>query len=353
MHPFGGTPVCPRCSKAVYAAEQTMGPGRKLYHKPCLACKSCGKRLDSYNLLEHDEEPYCKVCHVKLFGTRDLRQANLPHRDEFMNTPPASPVRANTFALGANRAASPPTLPPRNNNTSYGNSGGPPLLVRRHVTGGAALDRGTSPPPMLLKPTRTLSPGREREQRSRPASLLQATEQMQRVGEAAEETTITEEPATVMPTHVGRGVGGLPRTIPLSQQAAQNQADTSAGNDAADRGRRAVPLSLAPSMTGTRYGAALGGTVPLSPTMTGAPGRQWGGGTPRCGRCGQAVYFAEQVKAVGKTWHKACLRCAACGNTLDSGRVADKEGEPFCHRCYGKNFGPQGSGYALLGKPGG
>lgn len=22
MHPFGGTPICPRCSKAVYAAEQ-------------------------------------------------------------------------------------------------------------------------------------------------------------------------------------------------------------------------------------------------------------------------------------------------------------------------------------------
>jgi len=22
MHPFGGTPICPRCSKAVYLAEQ-------------------------------------------------------------------------------------------------------------------------------------------------------------------------------------------------------------------------------------------------------------------------------------------------------------------------------------------
>ncbi|KAI0632905.1 hypothetical protein C8Q77DRAFT_1058798 [Trametes polyzona] len=357
MHPFGGTPVCPRCTKAVYAAEQIMGPGRK----PCLACKSCGKRLDSLNLLEHDEEassrPSSKNCHVKLFGTRDLRQANLPHRDEVLNfTPPSSPLRANSF--GTNRAASPPALPARNTpNTSTAasrtNGTAPPLPVRRHATGGGSLDRRTSPPPMLLKPTRTLSPNRE-QQRSRPASLLQATEQMQALrevgeekeqveaGESAEREPVeSQPPPPITPTHVGRGAGGLPRTIPLNANAAP----------------RTVTLPLAPSMTGTRYGAALGGSVPvLAPSMTGASpgaGRQWGGGTPRCGRCGQAVYFAEQVKAVGKTWHKGCLRCTECGHTLDSGRLADKEGEPFCHRCYGKRFGPQGSGYALLGKPGG
>ena len=78
--------------------------------------------------------------------------------------------------------------------------------------------------------------------------------------------------------------------------------------------------------------------------------------------------------AVGKTWHKACLRCTECGKTLDSGQLVDKDNDPFCRRCYGKvclsarhlsliwqaqllmesqKFGPQGSGYALLGKPGG
>ena len=25
MHPFGGIPICPRCEKAVYAAEQVSG----------------------------------------------------------------------------------------------------------------------------------------------------------------------------------------------------------------------------------------------------------------------------------------------------------------------------------------
>ncbi|OJT01578.1 Cysteine and glycine-rich protein 2 [Trametes pubescens] len=341
-----------------------MGPGRK----PCLACKSCGKRLDSFSLVEHDEEPYCKNCHVKLFGTRDLRHANLPHRDD-LTSPPSSPIRSGFN--GGNRAASPPTLPSRQNSNSHaysnslsgqgtnGNGNAPPLPIRRHATGGAALERGgaSSPGPGLLKPTRTLSPGgREREQRSRPASLLQATEQMQRIADVAdEEAAEAEEDVSPIPTHVGRGAGGLPRTIPLAPPAHQSPAPAPAPTPAEDRGRRTMPLPLAPSMTGTRYSAALGGGgtgggPPLSPTMT---GRQWGGGTPRCGRCGQAVYFAEQVKAVGKTWHKGCLRCAECGHTLDSGKVADKEGEPFCHRCYGKRFGPQGSGYALLGKPGG
>ncbi|OSC99973.1 LIM-domain-containing protein [Trametes coccinea BRFM310] len=370
MHPFGGTPICPRCTKAVYAAEQIMGPGRKLYHKPCLACKNCGKRLDSFSLVEHNEEPYCKNCHVKLFGTRDLRHANLPHRDDLLGSPPASPVRPTSFGL--NRAASPPPIGSRAN--SSGNGTAPPLPVRRHVTGGAALERTTSPPPTLLKPTRTLSPGRE--QRSRPTSLLQATEQMQQ----ALRDVVEEEPERpvkdtedegedwqppVTPTHVGRSAGGLPRTIPLapsagaaSQQSTPAPQGTPNANDA-DRGRRIVPLPLAPSMTGTRYGAALGGSVsvPLSPTMTGRAGggSPWGAGgaTPRCGRCAKPVYFAEQVKAVGKTWHKGCLRCAECGHSLDSGRLAEKEGEPFCQRCYAKRFGPQGSGYALLGKPGG
>ncbi len=84
------TPRCAKCDSPVYAAEQVLGPARKPYHKPCLACTHCNKRLDSYSLLEHDTEPFCKPCHVKAFGTVDLRSANLPVA--------ASPSRA-SFAL--------------------------------------------------------------------------------------------------------------------------------------------------------------------------------------------------------------------------------------------------------------
>lgn len=35
---------------------------------------------------------------------------------------------------------------------------------------------------------------------------------------------------------------------------------------------------------------------------------KWGG-TDGCPRCGKAVYFAEEVRALGKKFHKLCLAC--------------------------------------------
>ena len=37
-------------------------------------------------------------------------------------------------------------------------------------------------------------------------------------------------------------------------------------------------------------------------------GGRWGGGDA-CPRCCKQVYFAEEVRAVGKKWHKMCLSC--------------------------------------------
>lgn len=67
--PIGsGAPQCARCGKVVYMAEQVVGPYSKPYHKPCLTCVVCNKRLDSTLLLEHDGEPYCKSCHKTHLG---------------------------------------------------------------------------------------------------------------------------------------------------------------------------------------------------------------------------------------------------------------------------------------------
>ncbi|KAH7911798.1 hypothetical protein BJ138DRAFT_1005893 [Hygrophoropsis aurantiaca] len=360
MHPFGGTPVCPRCHKAVYAAEQTMGPGRKLYHKPCLACMTCNKRLDSLTLVEHDQEPYCKTCHVRNFGTRDLRQANLPQRADLAGSPisapsplPASPVRS---AFPTQRGCGYGDAIQRNGSRSP---------VRFHNTGTGRYE--TMSPPPILKANASLPSKYNRSPMNPSVDLLPEVEDEDN-HESLEGHVSPLFTGTT--TNSGRGPGGLPRTVPLSPSKSGHdcsKADTLLPgginedvnqSSSATPGRFNIsarspekvttPLPLRPTATGTRYGIALaGGNSP-------SPAKQWGGGTtPICPRCGKSVYFAEQMKAIGQTWHKGCLRCTECNTLLDSKRLTEKDGNPLCHRCYSKLHGPQGSGYALLGKVGG
>lgn len=65
-----------------------------------------------------------------------------------------------------------------------------------------------------------------------------------------------------------------------------------------------------------------------------------------CPRCKKLVYFAEEIRALGRKWHKLCLKCAECNKLLDSTTCTDHQGEAFCKACYGKNFGPKGYGFA-------
>ncbi|KAI0255490.1 hypothetical protein BJV78DRAFT_1119279 [Lactifluus subvellereus] len=356
MHPFGGTPKCPRCSKAVYAAEQVMGPGRKAPvipdPQPCLTCTTCGVRLDSFRLLEHDEEPYCKNCHSKNFGTRDLRQANLPHN---VGDASLSPSRAAGTSPSSpppqRRVASPPLLSPQasgRNDPLF-----PPTPVGRKDT--VTFGVSTSTPGPLLRPTRVLSPTR-----------VAFSPDLEQTDGTDNSTDQGSDDSQFTPSHAGRSEGGLPRTVPLTgtpervASPTKRPAPTSSNPATLGRtlslglnGTTGTPkiAPLASSTTGTRYGAGLMGE--LRSTPTGSPARQWGSGTPQCPRCSKSVYFAEQVKAIGKTWHKACLRCSECGTSLDSNRLTEKDGDPLCHRCYNKLHGPAGSGYALLGKAGG
>ncbi|KAJ3244192.1 Cysteine and glycine-rich protein 1 [Chytriomyces hyalinus] len=66
---FGGAPSCVRCSKSVYMAEQIAGPGG-MWHKTCLNCKECNRKLDSTNLTERNNEAFCKTCYAKLYGPK-------------------------------------------------------------------------------------------------------------------------------------------------------------------------------------------------------------------------------------------------------------------------------------------
>lgn len=47
--------ICPCCDKAVYSAEKAAISGKngEVWHKQCLKCTSCKKRLDSMTFNEH------------------------------------------------------------------------------------------------------------------------------------------------------------------------------------------------------------------------------------------------------------------------------------------------------------
>jgi hypothetical protein len=68
--------VCVGCGKTVYAAELVLGAGNK-YHKMCLKCCQCGKRLDSTNMADRNFDLYCKGCYSKSFGPKGFGYSNL------------------------------------------------------------------------------------------------------------------------------------------------------------------------------------------------------------------------------------------------------------------------------------
>ncbi|KAI6030291.1 hypothetical protein EDC04DRAFT_2711240 [Pisolithus marmoratus] len=349
-----------------------MGPGRNLYHKPCLACTSCSKRLDSLTLLEHDQMPYCKNCHVRLFGIRDLRQANLPDKEDLSNLPFSSPsIRLAHGSLVNTPTGSPVRSTystPLAHSRTYGSTdlststtSGSRSPIRTHFTGTG----GATP---VLRANSTLPTRFSRAFPSSPAPELASSEtdevidvEMPETNEVPDPITMTFEENTPCMQHTRDFQTSSPMLFsqPKCTPDSSNPPD---GFHDASMERPASPLKpsstglitaanispLKQTSTGTRYGMALGGAGT-------SPVKSWGlgGATPVCPRCGKNVYFAEQMKAIGKTWHKGCLRCSSCNTLLDSKRLNEKDGEPLCGRCYSKLHGPQGSGYALLGKAGG
>ncbi|KAL0952309.1 hypothetical protein HGRIS_006598 [Hohenbuehelia grisea] len=343
---------------------------------------TCNKRLDSRTLLEHNQEPYCKTCHVKNFGTRDLRQANLPHRTSTElpgnSVPPplppspmkkafTQPSGVVSDSLNGSFDYAPP-LPFRSSSTpGRGDVTKPSVASSVNGANGHAVSAGSlteaSVPSGQAGVSSISSPGLSFESAEVEADV-EATEALDTVP-----TNVMRAPP-IPPRSSGMAAshtGSFPSpAIPLTptrtgffaerrMHYSSNSVDTSFVSPGPGTPSRVTAnltgiRPLVPSATGTRYGSALGGTPGSM-----SPVRKWNTGTsnPMCPRCSKTVYFAEQVKAIGKTYHKGCLRCSQCSTLLDSTRLTEKEGQPFCHRCYSKVHGPQGSGYALLGKAGG
>uniref|UniRef100_A0A3Q3NES9 Cysteine and glycine-rich protein 1 n=1 Tax=Labrus bergylta TaxID=56723 RepID=A0A3Q3NES9_9LABR len=65
----GGSDVCPRCGKTVYAAEKVIGGGN-VRDLSLLRCAKCGKGLESTTVADRDGEIFCKGCYAKNFGPK-------------------------------------------------------------------------------------------------------------------------------------------------------------------------------------------------------------------------------------------------------------------------------------------
>lgn len=251
-----------------------------------------------------------KSCHSKNFGTRDLRSANLPHRDNSLpGTPDGSPF-------------SPSKTPARFT---------------------------ASPPPRVASPVRSLTtgtaPGAPRLRANRSLATTPTSPSFPRTASPSGFDSDPEERDTVdgndfdlrsqgyagVLSNTGRpGRGGIPRTVPLSptrkgtygksgdreygdsvassdteeQESAQAPREQSeytpvvlgSSNIGASMMSSYSPKPLMQTATGTRYGAALnGGSGGVKTNVTGSP-RKWGAVTPSCAGCGKSVYFAEQVR---------------------------------------------------------
>merc|ERR1712141_301060 len=64
-------PICPKCDRSVYAAEEKLAGGHK-WHKVCFKCSMCNKLLDSTSCAEHERKLYCKTCYGRKYGPKGV-----------------------------------------------------------------------------------------------------------------------------------------------------------------------------------------------------------------------------------------------------------------------------------------
>ncbi|KAI8350736.1 hypothetical protein B0O80DRAFT_389012 [Mortierella sp. GBAus27b] len=163
------SPRCPRCTKAVYLAEQVIGPNGTSWHKSCFTCERCNRRLDSTTLAEHEGKAYCQACHKLVFGptgygygsgllppmylSQYLKQQRQKERDQASSPsgPPSLPKRnpepvrtqAGSGSVEADEwdEEPTPTVPSKPANLSYYQSTPAPIKKAHPVFGGGDICR--------------------------------------------------------------------------------------------------------------------------------------------------------------------------------------------------------------------
>ncbi|WFD29559.1 hypothetical protein MSPP1_000568 [Malassezia sp. CBS 17886] len=68
--------------------------------------------------------------------------------------------------------------------------------------------------------------------------------------------------------------------------------------------------------------------------------RTFGVQAPRCPRCDDRVYAAEQVIGpAGVAYHRLCLKCVVCNKLLDSVSLLEHDAQPYCNNCHKIHLG--------------
>ncbi|RUS19410.1 hypothetical protein BC937DRAFT_87537 [Endogone sp. FLAS-F59071] len=328
---YGGTPICPRCSKAVYMAEQITGPGGS-WHKNCLTCKECGKRLDSYSLTERSGEAYCKTCHGRKWGPKGYGFAG---GASFLNTETKMPAEV----LGSITAKPSEEKVDREQAEDWLFQQRKRLVDDRQETPSFASD------PALDDTDQSL------EQERDPAEAWLLQQQQLKLREQSYPSAYTN-PSHALP----------PRRVSL----------TPAENSPVSPGFPGSRPSVYRTLAGSEPNAD---TTPSGPSPTNSTGSSSSQSNPRtrslytssysapktsyvpkklgfqvqndlCHQCGKVVYAAEMVLGAGNKYHKLCLKCCACGKLVDSSTMVDRGEKIYCRPCYSKEFGPKGYGYA-------
>jgi len=70
-------PACPACSRSVFPAEAVMAADRKPFHKQCVKCSECTKKLVPANMNDHRSKLYCNLCYANQFMPKE---DNIPSR---------------------------------------------------------------------------------------------------------------------------------------------------------------------------------------------------------------------------------------------------------------------------------
>ena len=60
------SPLCPSCSRPVFPAEAFMAADRRPFHKHCVKCSNCSKKLVPATINQNKDKLFCNLCYANL-----------------------------------------------------------------------------------------------------------------------------------------------------------------------------------------------------------------------------------------------------------------------------------------------